>query len=59
MRHLSTKANAGDLEFLIKLVEEVKVKPVMRQGLFTEETPAAVKYLGQGHASGKVIINVV
>ena len=56
---LSSKPNVKDLEFIIKLVEEGKIKPVIEKRYPLNETFEAMHYLSQGHAHGKVIIQVV
>lgn len=58
MRSLAAKQNTKDLEFIIKLVEEGKVKPVIDRCYPLNETAEAVRYLSEGHARGKVVINV-
>lgn len=59
MRLLAAKASVEDLETIIKLVAEGKVKPVIDQTFPLEETAEAMQYLSQGHVRGKVVINVV
>jgi len=59
LRSISAKASAADLEFVIKLVEAQKIKPVIDRIYSLEQTTDAVKYLSQGHAQGKVIITVI
>ncbi|MBA4376815.1 MAG: alcohol dehydrogenase [Anaerolinea sp.] len=59
MRFLAAKPNAIDLELIIKLVEEGKVKPIIDRRYPLNQTAEAMRYLSQGHARGKVIINVV
>ena len=59
MRFLAAKPNTKDLEYVIKLVESGKVKPVIDRRYPLYETPKAVRYLSQGHTSGKVVITVV
>lgn len=57
MRFLAAKPNSKDLEFIIKLVKENKVRPVIDRRYPLEKTAEAVRYLRQGHARGKVVIN--
>lgn len=59
LRSVAAKASTADLDFIIKLVQAGKIKPVIDRRYPLEQTADAVKYLGQGHARGKVIINVV
>ena len=56
---LAAKAVTKDLEFVIKLVAEGKIKPVIDRTYPLKETPDAIKYLKQGHAQGKVVISVL
>ena len=58
MRVLNAKPNAEDLVFVINLVEEGKVKPVIDRCYPLAETADAIRYLRGGHAHGKVIIQV-
>ncbi|KAF0106538.1 MAG: Zn-dependent oxidoreductase, partial [Chloroflexi bacterium] len=59
MRFLAAKPNAIDLELIIKLVQEGKVRPVIDRRYPLHQTAEAMQYLSQGHAHGKVVINVV
>jgi NADPH:quinone reductase-like Zn-dependent oxidoreductase len=58
MRFLAAKPNTKDLEFIIKLVEDGKVKPIINRSYPLHETSEAMKYLSDGHALGKVVIEV-
>ena len=58
MRTVSAKANKNDLEYLAKLLEDGKLKPVIDRRYSLDKTAEAMKYLSEGHAQGKVIINV-
>jgi NADPH:quinone reductase-like Zn-dependent oxidoreductase len=58
MRTVSAKANKNDLEFLTKLLEDGKIKAVIDRQYALDKTADAMKYLSEGHARGKVIINV-
>lgn len=55
---LSAKPNRKDLELLAKLVEDGKLKPVIEKVYPLDQAPEAFHYLMQGHARGKVVINV-
>jgi NADPH:quinone reductase-like Zn-dependent oxidoreductase len=55
---LSAKMNTSDLQFIMQLVEQGKITPVIDRYYTLRETPEAIRYLGQGHARGKVIIQV-
>jgi NADPH:quinone reductase-like Zn-dependent oxidoreductase len=59
MRSLAAKPNRKDLEFIIKLVADGKVKPVIDRQYPLHETAEAMRYISGGHALGKVIIQVV
>ncbi|SNT63766.1 NADPH:quinone reductase [Streptosporangium subroseum] len=43
---------------LTELIEDGKITPVIDRGYSFEEIPAAVRYMEEGHASGKVVIAV-
>jgi NADPH:quinone reductase-like Zn-dependent oxidoreductase len=58
MKHIPAKANNVDLEFLIKLLENGKIKPVIDRRYSLGESVEAINYLSQGHATGKVVIKV-
>ena len=47
-----------DLIVMKELIETGKVKPAIDRRYPLSETPAAIRYLEEGHARGKVIINV-
>ncbi len=53
-----TKPNQKDLVFLIELVEAGKVIPVIDRSYPLSEVPEALRYYGEGHARGKVVITV-
>ena len=50
--------NREDLEVLTSMVEEGKLRPVIDATYPLPETAAAIRYIGAGHARGKVIITV-
>lgn len=58
MRLLMAKTNSEDLEFVVKLVEEGRITPVIDRVYSLHETSKAVRYLREGHAGGKVVINI-
>jgi NADPH:quinone reductase-like Zn-dependent oxidoreductase len=47
-----------DLNFLKKLFEADKVKPVIDRCYPLSDVPEAFRYLGAGHARGKVVITM-
>lgn len=58
MRMLAAKQSLEDLSFIVKLVEDSKIKPVIDRRYSLDETAKAIQYLSEGHAMGKVIISV-
>jgi NADPH:quinone reductase-like Zn-dependent oxidoreductase len=52
------KTNRVDMEFLRGLLEAGKVKPVVDRRYELSETADAFRYLGEGHARGKVVVTV-
>lgn len=54
----TAKANQTDLVMLKELVEAGKVVPVIDKRYSLSEVPEALRYLGAGHARGKVVITV-
>jgi NADPH:quinone reductase-like Zn-dependent oxidoreductase len=59
MRFLAAKLNVTDLEFIINLVKDGTIKPIIDRNYPLQETAEAMKYISNGHALGKVIITVV
>ena len=58
MRTLAAKSSQKDLEFIVKLVEESRIRPVIDRRYSLDKTADALRYLSEGHARGKVVINV-
>jgi len=52
------KFNKADLQVLADLMEAGKVKPVIDRRYELAETADAMRYLGEGHAQGKIILTV-
>jgi NADPH:quinone reductase-like Zn-dependent oxidoreductase len=52
------KIKKEDLERMQKLLEAGTVTPVIDRRCELSEVPEALRYLGKGHAQGKVVINV-
>jgi NADPH:quinone reductase-like Zn-dependent oxidoreductase len=59
IKSVSAKPNKKDLELLVSLLENGSIRPVIERSYTLEETADAMTYLSKGHATGKVIINVV
>ena len=55
---LLADVNKKDLTALIDLMQAGKVTPVIDRRYKLSEVPAAIRYLEEGHARGKVIINL-
>lgn len=58
MGALSAKTTQSDLNFIKELIEAGKVVPVIDRRYLLHETPEAMRYLGQGHAKGKIVITM-
>lgn len=58
IRSLAAKSNAKDLEFIVSLVNDKKIKPVIDQCFSFDRSAEAMKYLREGHAQGKIVITV-
>lgn len=58
MGNMILKPNKNDLVYMRKLLESGKVKPVIDRRYPLSEVPAALRYLEEGHAQGKVVITV-
>ena len=52
------KFNSADMEVLRELLEDRKVTPVIDRRYELSEIADAFRYLGEGHAQGKVVITV-
>jgi NADPH:quinone reductase-like Zn-dependent oxidoreductase len=52
------KLTNEDLTFLADLMEAGKMKSVVERQYELTEAPEALRYLGQGHAQGKLVITV-
>lgn len=52
------KINPKDLEFMKELLASGKVKPVIDRRYLLNNTMDALRYLGEGHAQGKIVITV-
>jgi NADPH:quinone reductase-like Zn-dependent oxidoreductase len=58
MKFFIANVNPADLDLLASLVRDGKLKSVIDRRYPLEETGAALVYLGEGHARGKVVITV-
>jgi NADPH:quinone reductase-like Zn-dependent oxidoreductase len=58
MGGVSAKPNQEDLAFMKGLLEAGKVVPVIDRRYPLSETAEALRYIGEGHARGKIVITV-
>ena len=58
MTFLTARSNQKDLEFIVKLVEDGKIKPVIDKYYKLVQAADAMRYLSEQHAQGKVVIKV-
>ncbi len=58
MGMMMADANHNDLTILADMMQSGKLKPVIDRTYKLSEVPAAIAYLEEGHARGKVIITV-
>jgi NADPH:quinone reductase-like Zn-dependent oxidoreductase len=58
MPGLFAKMNTADLSFLAELLREGKITPVIDRTYTLSETAAAIAYLEQCHARGKVVLTI-
>lgn len=56
--NLMMKPKTEDLVFLKSLLEKGQLKPVIDKRYPLSDVPAALNYIGEGHAKGKVIITM-
>jgi len=54
-----TKYNQKDLVFIKELLESGKVVPVIEKCFPLDEVSSAIRYVAEGHARGKVIVQIV
>ena len=58
MGMMLAELNHDDLAFIADLMQSGKVTPVIDKRYKLSELPQAIEYLEQGHARGKVVVNV-
>jgi NADPH:quinone reductase-like Zn-dependent oxidoreductase len=56
MGGLAAKVVQKDLAYIKGLLEAGKIRPVIDRRYPLSEVPEALRYLGEGHALGKVVI---
>lgn len=52
------KINQKDLVYIGDLLETGKIEPVIDRYYPLNEIPAAISYLAEGHAKGKIVITM-
>lgn len=57
--NVAAQPDADDLAYLAELLEAGKIRPVIDRCYPLSETADALRYLGETHASGKVVISVI
>jgi NADPH:quinone reductase-like Zn-dependent oxidoreductase len=58
-KFISARTNQKDLVLLKELAESGKIRPLIDRSYPLEQTAEAFRYLGTGHAQGKVVITMV
>ena len=58
LRILAVQRNRKSLVTITELCEAGKIVPVIDKRYLLNEVPEALRYLGMGHAKGKVVINI-
>jgi len=58
LRPIMAVDNRADLEALTKLVDEGKLKPVVGRTFALPDAADAIRYLEEGHATGKIVVTV-
>lgn len=55
---VSAKSKLEDLLYLKELLEAVEIAPAIDRRYLFHEAPEALRYLGEGHARGKVVVRM-
>jgi NADPH:quinone reductase-like Zn-dependent oxidoreductase len=59
LKSLSARADINDIDYLAGLAEKGIIKPVIERRYTLEKAAEAMTLLSQGHASGKVVIEIL
>jgi NADPH:quinone reductase-like Zn-dependent oxidoreductase len=54
----TARVQHNDLVFLAQLLESGKVAPVIERAYSLEQVPEALRYIGEGHALGKLVVEI-
>ena len=57
MGMLAVRPNKQDLRSLLELVESGTIRPTIDRSYPLPDVPEAIRYLGEGHSRGKVVIS--
>jgi NADPH:quinone reductase-like Zn-dependent oxidoreductase len=52
------KFNRPDLDVIRELLESGQIRPVVEQRYELSQSADALRYLGEGHARGKIVVSV-
>lgn len=58
MINFISNTNQADLQFISKLSEEGKIDPVLQQSFTLDDVPEALRIMGKGGMSGKLVITI-
>ncbi|MBR9920491.1 MAG: NAD(P)-dependent alcohol dehydrogenase [Bacteroidetes bacterium] len=58
MTSLLAGTTQADLQFIARLAEEEKLKPIVQKTFTLDDVPEALRLIGKGRASGKLIITI-
>lgn len=53
---LAAKPNREDLAYILQLISDGKLRPVIERIVQLQDIPAMVKYMSTGHAKGKIVM---
>lgn len=59
IRILAVETDSKDLVYITELIQSGKVKLIIDKCYMLSETAEALRYLGEGHARGKIVITVI
>lgn len=59
MSSVAAVPNIKDLDFILELMVNDHIHPVIERQYLLEETPIAVQYASKGHSRGKIVISII